>query len=155
MEIKKFSDSKIVSLEFQNPRRAGPGEYRVQVVLLVRLKTTKFVAPWIEVQQPRKGVVGIYYEKRRQDPMTGMADKLKMGIPVSAELDALVFLVRALNEETGWRYFEVSGDAMKQEKIAIPDLLTLKRLDDRKDGKELWGLYETANKEYHREREKR
>lgn len=144
----KAFPSRLIRLGFQTPRQHDQGDYRAQVIVLVRLKTGKMVLPRVDVEEPKRGFADrIYYEKERQAPLVAVGEGSAIGVPDTPEVDRMIFLIKSLSEETGWRYLEIDRKAVVDApggKVMVPNLFGLELLDRRDDARDLWLLYEQA-----------
>jgi hypothetical protein len=126
-------------------------DYGVQVIRLARLSTGALRAQPIEELRPRKGATGIYYEKQMSKPLTVIStEDALVTLPVSPHVAAYVFLMRAFDEETGWRYFEIGREeATEGAAIHVPDLLSLVEVTSHAEADELLRFVKTyAGAEY-------
>lgn len=142
-----------IRLFIADSQEAGKAMYHAQLVPLVSLDSGEVISPVVYVERPKKSgaMGGIEYVKERQPPLLGVrgANGERVGLPIGPEIVKYIFLVQALTEPTGWRYFEFSSSELPKDgaRVAIPPLRDLQRLDDREDGKELWAIYERAKSE--------
>ncbi len=168
-----FPNTQELYFRVQDPRDVAGGmhEYRASVIPLVRLKTGRMVVPWVQIKHTRRGFMDRPYHVL--GPQSPMLPAYLIVVPDSPDIDKYVFLVQAREEDSGWRYHEVTkrelAEARKVSEIRDPrgsesirlaqpvrvleiaDILDLQRIDDRTHGRSLWDLYEKAEDRYKRE----
>lgn len=80
--------------------------------------------------------------------VTGIHNK-RIIVPIHGQIASYVFLIRGLDEDTGWRVFEIKCDvllSLNGRTLTVPDLMELPSLASRRDGDELLQLVELAAK---------
>ena len=109
-------------------------DYNCHVVQFISRKDGALLIPFVRIEVALEGASS--HELRIQSPLrpnTGIE------VPDDAGIDSHIFLIRSLQEDTGWRIFTISHQDLLAAPhsveypgigIAVPDLLTLPRLDD-------------------------
>lgn len=126
-----------------------PEEYHVQIVPLIRLHSNQIKAPVVSREQPQFGIFSIVYKPVRQSPLLGIAAGSRIALPNDPDIQHYIFLIHALSEESDWRVMELDRSVLDAHSdIMIPDVMSLQKLDDRPDAKDLWNTYALAEDEY-------
>jgi len=127
-------------------------KYGVQVVPLVALESGTVISPNVRVKRTRKGFMDrIEPVIKQQEPLLCAIDGTEIALPADINVNKCILLVKSLDEETGWRIFEMSRKELVAHPgsiLVIPDLLTLPSLNQQKDHANWWNVYERAEKEY-------
>ncbi|MCE5328487.1 MAG: hypothetical protein LLG01_18960 [Planctomycetaceae bacterium] len=137
---------------FADPRGVG-GErgYGAQIIPLVVLDTGKMIVPIVRIKRAG-GLDRHTVEMNPEAPIRGIGEGDVVALPADPRMRKYVLLVRSLSEKSGWRVFEFDdlGPRGQHDILAIPDVMTLPRLEDRKDQDLLWDTYERFQEEKYR-----
>ena len=168
---KKYANAKLSKIMIANPRKKGhhiyvyfdnngtwagygdkpgyasdPGVYQycVDMIVLTRLVSGKIVAPVFNVKlfSIANATESTIYPACPGNIYIGPMTRIWMPLDYDDIADYII-LLKANDEDTGWRYYELNGTQYDNifGYIYIPDLLTLPKLESRKDKKELWDKY--------------
>jgi hypothetical protein len=91
-------------------------------------------------------------ERRLQKPMFGFRSPGgSLDIPAGPGVTGFLVFIKASDENSDWRYFEVDKKALSKTNVElgpINDILDLPMVKDLKQSNELWEKYEAAQKQF-------
>lgn len=135
------------------PDDPGIMKYGIEIIKLFRLKSGEVVAPvFNSMRYGTRRAFFCFFLPPSLRPVPGeVDDKIwdpldVINLPISHEVADYILLVKSTDEETGWRYFEIDSSTfyLLGNDMCIPDLLTLPKLESRKDHEELMNKYKRA-----------
>ena len=115
--------------------------YPVDVLVLARLADGSVIIPDYEVTQKFVPIADVTATMRRELHQVTNNHMWPVSFPTAKSIRAYVLLLKAMEEETGWRVYEFAAESLPESHlIEVPDLLSLPEVAQSGDQQ----IFETA-----------